>query len=74
MTIAFYLTGCPSGPFPNIGLQIITEVTQLKIYEVLEASAANLRHKRIAQIATNARRRVRNGLAQTHAPDVESST
>jgi hypothetical protein len=44
MTIAFYLTGCPSGPFPNIGFQIITEVTQLKIYEVVEASAANLRH------------------------------
>jgi hypothetical protein len=56
MTIAFYLTGCPSGPFPNIGFQIITEVTQLKIYEVVEASAANLRHKWIAQIATNARR------------------
>jgi hypothetical protein len=73
MTIVFYVTGCPSGPFPNIGFRIITEATQLKIYEVLKASAANLRHKRIAQLATNARRRVRNGLAQSHAPDVESS-
>jgi hypothetical protein len=44
MTVAFYVTGCPSGPFPNIGFQIIAEETQLKIYEVLEASAANLRH------------------------------
>jgi hypothetical protein len=44
MTITFYVTGCPSGPFPNIGFQIIAEETQLKIYEVLEASAANLRH------------------------------
>jgi hypothetical protein len=71
MTIVFYLTGCHFGPFPNIGMQIITEVTQLKIYEVLKASAANLRHQKIAQIITDARR-ARNRLAQSHAPAVES--
>jgi hypothetical protein len=45
-------------------------VTQLKSYEVLKASAANQRHEKIAQIATNARR-TQNSLAQSHVLDVE---